>query len=78
MATVEDTLIRHARMNGYKTVWIPGTDHAAISTQVVVQNKLKKEKNLTRFDLGRTEFLKQVRDRTTEHRDTITSQIQQL
>ena len=78
MAALEDGMTRHARMNGYKTVRIPGTDHAAIATQVVVQNKLKKEKNLTRYDLGRTDFLKEVRDRTVQSHSTITSQIQEL
>lgn len=57
--TVQDILIRYKRMKGYKALWIPGTDHAGIATQNVVEKKLKKE-GLTRFDLGRKDFIKEV------------------
>jgi len=57
---VQDLLCRWKRMSGYNVLWIPGTDHAGIATQVVVEKKLKKEQNLTRHDLGREEFVKQV------------------
>ena len=53
---VEDTLTRWHRMNGKITLWVPGTDHAGIATQSVVEKRLKKEENLTRHDLGREEF----------------------
>src|SRR5205807_7069247 len=50
--TLQDILIRWKRMQGYKTVWAPGTDHGGIATQNVVENLLRKEKK-TRYDLGR-------------------------
>jgi len=58
-ATCQDILIRQKRMQGFKTLWLPGTDHAAIATQNVVEKELKKE-GLTRFDLGRGKFLQRV------------------
>ena len=60
MLAIEDLLVRYHRMKGYRTLWIPGTDHAAIATQNVVEKKLLKEKGLTRHDLGREEFLKKI------------------
>ncbi len=57
--TMMDVLTRHKRMCGYRTLWLPGTDHAGISTQLVVSRELKKEK-LTRHDLGREKFVERV------------------
>jgi valyl-tRNA synthetase len=57
--TLQDMLVRWRRMQGYETLWLPGTDHAGIATQVVVERLLKRE-GLTRHDLGREEFLKRV------------------
>ncbi len=57
--TFEDALIRHKRMQGFDTLWIPGTDHAGIATQVVVERLLKAE-GKTRHDLGRADFIKRV------------------
>ncbi len=57
---IEDLLIRYNRLLGKRTLWIPGTDHAAIATQNVVEKKLFKEEALTRHDLGKTRFLKEV------------------
>ncbi len=51
--TVQDMLIRYHRMRGYEALWMPGTDHAGIATQAVVERKLKEEQNLTRHELGR-------------------------
>jgi valyl-tRNA synthetase len=59
-ATTQDTLIRYKRMKGFETLWIPGTDHAGISTQAVVEKLLWKQDKKTRHDLGREEFLKKV------------------
>ena len=53
MLAIEDIMVRHARMRGKKTLWIPGTDHAAIATQVVVEKKILKEEGKSRHDLGR-------------------------
>src|SRR3954468_7992977 len=62
MLTIEDILVRFHRMMGDKTLWLPGTDHAAIATQSKVEEKLFKEEGKTRHDLGREEFLKTVED----------------
>lgn len=58
-ATLQDTLIRFKRMQGYNTLWIPGVDHAGIATQIKVEEELRKE-GLTRYDLGREKFLERV------------------
>ena len=58
-ATVQDILVRWKRLQGYKALWLPGTDHAGIATQVRVEKELKKE-GKTRFDLGKKEFIKRV------------------
>ena len=58
-ATFEDVLVRYHRMRGFNTLWIPGTDHAGIATQVVVERQLKGE-GLTRHDLGREAFVERV------------------
>jgi len=57
--TIQDILIRFKRMNGLKTLWIPGVDHAGIATQNVVEKELKKE-GLSRFDIGREKFIERV------------------
>ncbi len=57
--TLQDILIRWKRMQGYQTLWLPGTDHAGIATQNVVEKELKKE-GKTRYDLGREKFLERV------------------
>lgn len=62
MLAIEDLLIRYHRMKGFRTLWLPGTDHAAIATQNVVEKKLLKEEGLTRHDLGREKFLERVWD----------------
>jgi valyl-tRNA synthetase len=60
MLAIEDLLIRYHRLLGFRTLWLPGTDHAAIATQNVVEKKLLKEKGQTRQDLGREKFLEEV------------------
>lgn len=60
MLAIEDLLIRYHRMKGFRTLWLPGTDHAAIATQNVVEKKLLKEEGKTRQDLGREKFLEKV------------------
>lgn len=57
---IEDLLIRFHRMKGFRTLYLPGTDHASIATQNVVEKKLLKEKNITRHDLGKEKFLEEV------------------
>ena len=56
--TLQDALIRTKRMQGYSALWLPGTDHAGIATQIKVEETLRKEEGLTRHDLGRDKFLK--------------------
>lgn len=60
MVAIEDLLIRYKRLSGHRTLWLPGTDHAAIATQNVVEKKLLRESGQTRHDLGRPSFLKEV------------------
>jgi valyl-tRNA synthetase len=60
MLAIEDLLIRFRRMNGYRTLWLPGTDHAAIATQMVVERKIFQESGLTRHDLGREKLLEEI------------------
>lgn len=73
-ATIQDSFCRYHRMKGKEVLWIPGTDHAGISTQVQVEKKLKKDSGQTRHDLGRVEFLKQVWDFASHYRQTILDQ----
>lgn len=60
MIAIEDMLIRYKRMNGYRTLWLPGTDHAAIATQMVVEKKIFQETGKTRHDLGREKLLEEI------------------
>ncbi len=59
-ATLQDVLIRWKKMSGFNTLWLPGTDHAGIATQMIVEKELKKTEKVSRHDLGREEFLKRV------------------
>jgi valyl-tRNA synthetase len=59
-ATLQDVLIRWKKMSGFNTLWLPGTDHAGIATQMIVEKELKKTEKKSRHDLGREEFLKRV------------------
>ncbi|MEO8434950.1 MAG: valine--tRNA ligase [Pyrinomonadaceae bacterium] len=72
--TMMDVMTRHKRMCGYRTLWLPGMDHAGISTQLVVSRELKKEK-LTRHDLGREKFVERVWQWKAESGGQITKQI---
>ena len=59
-ATLQDILTRFKRMQGYSALWLPGTDHAGIATQIKVEEDLRVNEGLTRYDLGREKFLKRV------------------
>ena len=76
-ATIQDILIRKKRMEGYKTLWIPGTDHAGIATQNVVEKQLKKE-GLTRHQLGKEKFLERVWEWKEKHGNIILSQLKKI
>ena len=71
--TIQDILIRYKRMNGFNTLWLPGTDHAAIATEAKVVAKMKEE-GLTKDDLGRNGFLERAWDWTHEYGGTIQKQ----
>lgn len=75
MLTVEDIFIRYKRMRGFRTLWLPGTDHAAIATQSKVEKEIQKKEGLSRYDLGREEMLKRIEVFAKESHDTIASQI---
>jgi valyl-tRNA synthetase len=78
MLTTEDIMIRYQRMIGKKTLWLPGTDHAAIATQSKVEKEIYKKEGKNRFDLGREEMLRRVTQFAQDSHDTITSQIKTL
>lgn len=78
MLAIQDILIRYRRMRGNKTLWLPGTDHAAIATQSVVEKELLKKEKKTRHDLGREEFLLRVEKFAQESHDRIVSQIRAM
>ena len=75
--TLQDILIRYHRMSGYEALWVPGTDHAGIATQNVVEKKLR-EKGLTRQDLGREKFLEETWDWANKHKSAILDQCKRL
>ena len=76
--TLQDIIIRAKRMEGYNTLWVPGTDHAGIATQIKVEEVLRKEKGLSRHDIGREEFLKLVWDWKAKYGNRIISQLKKL
>lgn len=75
---VEDTLTRWHRMKGKVALWVPGTDHAGIATQAVVEKRLKKDEGLSRHDLGREKFIEKVWEWKHQYGNTITKQIRYL
>lgn len=75
--TLQDILTRYHRMSGYEALWLPGTDHAGIATQAVVEKELRKE-GLSRHDLGREEFLKRTWKWANEHKSAILNQFRRL
>ncbi|KAF9311007.1 hypothetical protein BG003_007889 [Podila horticola] len=77
-ASIQDAIIRWRRMRGESVSWVPGMDHAGISTQTVVEKKLMREKKLTRHDLGRAAFIEQIWDWKDLHGDRITGQLRRL
>ena len=76
--TMQDILIRFKRMCGYNTLWVPGTDHAAIATEVKIVEKMKKEEGRTKADITREEFLKRAWEWTKEYGGTIQKQQRKL
>ncbi len=78
MLAIEDVLVRYKRMKGFRTLWLPGTDHAAIATQSVVEKQIKKDENKNRHDLGREELLKRIETFAAESHDTIIMQLKTM
>lgn len=75
--TLQDVMIRHARMQGKNACWVPGTDHASIATETKVVNLLK-DKNITKADISREEFLEHAWDWTHKHGGVILEQLKKL
>ncbi|MBI2612991.1 valine--tRNA ligase [Candidatus Kaiserbacteria bacterium] len=78
MLAVEDILIRYHRMRGYKTLWLPGTDSAAIATQSKVETDIYKKEKKTRHDLGREELLRRIDEFVEESKATIINQTKKM
>eukprot|EP01101_Sappina_pedata_P002068 TRINITY_DN12344_c0_g1_i1.p2 TRINITY_DN12344_c0_g1~~TRINITY_DN12344_c0_g1_i1.p2 ORF type:complete len:1330 (-),score=738.37 TRINITY_DN12344_c0_g1_i1:45-4034(-) len=76
--SIQDTLSRWNRMSGKKVLWVPGTDHAGIATQVVVEKKLYKDEKITRHEIGREKFVEKVWEWKNEYGNTITSQLRRI
>ena len=72
--TLQDILIRFKRMQGYAALWLPGTDHAGIATQIKVEEELRKKEGLSRHDLGREKFLERVWDWKHQYGNRIVAQ----
>ena len=77
-ATLQDTLIRFKRMQGYNALWLPGVDHAGIATQIKVEEELRVKEGLTRYDLGREKFLEKVWDWKHKYGNRIVEQQKKL
>ena len=76
--TLQDILVRTKRMQGYSTLWVPGTDHAGIATQIKVEESLRVNEGLTRYDLGREKFLERVWDWKNQYGSRIINQLKKL
>lgn len=76
--TLQDILIRYKRMAGYAALWVPGTDHAGIATQIKVEEYLRNEEGLTRYDLGREKFTERVWEWKKLYGDRIINQLKKL
>jgi len=76
--TLQDIIIRTKRMQGYNTLWVPGTDHAGIATQIKVEEELRVKEGLSRHDLGREKFLERVWAWKEQYGGTIISQLKKM
>ena len=76
--TLQDILVRYKRMRGYSTLWVPGTDHAGIATQIKVEEQLRVNEHLSRYDLGREKFLERVWDWKRQYGSRIINQLKKL
>ncbi len=78
MLAIEDIMVRYARMQGKKTLWLPGTDHAAIATQSVVEKDIQKKEGKSRHDIGREELLRRIEAYAGQTHDTIVGQMRKM
>ncbi len=78
MLAIQDTIVRFKRMQGFKTLWLPGTDHAAIATQSKVEKEISKKEGKSRYDLGREELLQRIGIFAQESHDTIVNQCKSI
>ncbi|TVQ02277.1 MAG: valine--tRNA ligase [Planctomycetaceae bacterium] len=76
--TLQDVLIRTRRMQGFEALWVPGTDHAGIATQAVVERRLKEQENLTRHDLGREALVQRIWQWKDQYETRILSQLKRM
>ena len=76
--TLQDILVRYKRMQGFNTLWVPGTDHAGIATQIKVEERLRVDEGLSRYDLGREKFLERVWGWKDTYEARITGQLKKL
>src|SRR5436190_23106793 len=76
--TLQDTQIRMKRMQGFNALWMPGTDHAGIATQAVVERRLREEEGKTRHDLGREELVRRIWEWKEQYEGRILSQLKQM
>ena len=76
--TLQDVVIRMKRMQGFNTLWMPGTDHAGIATQAVVERRIKEEEGLTRHDLGREKLVERIWQWKEQYEDRILGQLKQM
>lgn len=78
MVVIEDIIARYKRMRGFKTLWLPGTDHAAIATNAKVEKILYKEEKKTRYEIGRDAFVSKVEQFVSENRGALKHQISKM
>ncbi len=76
--SIEDLMIRYHRMKGYSTLWVPGSDHAGIATQLMVERDILKNEEVTREELGREEFIKRTWEWKRKYGSMITNQIRRI
>ncbi|MBC3798444.1 valine--tRNA ligase [Acetobacterium tundrae] len=76
--TLQDVLVRYKRMDGYSALWLPGTDHASIATEVKVVDKLREEEGKTKQDIGREAYLERAWDWAMTYKTRITDQLKKL
>ena len=76
--TLEDIMVRYHRLKGEPTLWLPGADHAGIASQIFYGKKIRKERDITRHDLGREKFNKELMEHVLEQRGTMEDQLRAM